>query len=62
MRRLLSALLFQLVWLLELVLVLAVALLLALWFWSGTAGSLATMIKEASAFLPAGQKIGRAHD
>ncbi len=57
MRRLLSALLFQLVWLLELVLVLGVALLLAFWLWSGTKGSLATVIEEASAFLPAGQTL-----
>ncbi len=57
MRRLLSALLFQLVWLLELVLVLAVALLLAIWLWSGTTGSLATAIKEASAYLPSGQTL-----
>lgn len=57
MRRVLSTLLFQLVWLLELVLVFAVALLLALWLWSGTTGSLATVIKEASAYLPAGQTL-----
>ncbi len=57
MRRKLSALLFQLVWLLELVLVLVAASLLALWLWSGTQGSLATVIKEASAYLPAGQTL-----
>ena len=57
MRRLLFALLFQLVWLLELVLVLGVALLLALWLWGGTKGSLATVIEESSAYLPAGQTL-----
>ncbi len=57
MRRQLHALLFQLVWLLELVLVLAVALLVAVWLWSSTAGSLATVIREASAYLPTGQTL-----
>ncbi len=57
MRRLLSALLFQLVWLLELVLVLVLALLLGLWLWSGSKGSLATLIGEASTYLPAGQTL-----
>lgn len=57
MRRLLPALLFPLVWLLELALVLAVALVLALWLWSGTQGSLATGLDEAARYLPTGQTL-----
>lgn len=57
MRRLLSRSLFSVVWLLELLLVLALALLLAVWLWSGTRGSLATALREAAAYLPEGQTL-----
>lgn len=51
-------LLFPLVWLLELLLVVALALLLAAWIWSGTAGSRVNLAGgEAPAYLPAGQTL-----
>jgi translocation and assembly module TamB len=57
MVRVASRLLFPLVWLLELVVVVALALLLAAWFWSGTSGSLGTLLREAPAYLPSGQTL-----
>ncbi|MEZ5637826.1 MAG: translocation/assembly module TamB domain-containing protein [Burkholderiaceae bacterium] len=48
---------FVLVWLLELLLVASGALLLAAWFWSGTDGSLATALRQAQPYLPAGQSL-----
>lgn len=55
--RLLRSVAFVLVWLLELVLVAGAALLLAAWIWSGTDGSLATAIRQAQPYLPAGQSL-----
>lgn len=57
MGRIFSRLLFALVWLLELLLVLALALLLAVWLWSGTGSSLATVLREAAAYLPEDQTL-----
>jgi translocation and assembly module TamB len=48
---------FLLVWLIELLLVTTGVMLLAAWIWSGTDGSLATAIRQAQTFLPAGQTI-----
>ncbi len=48
---------FLLVWLIELLLVTTGVVLLAAWIWSGTDGSLATAIRQAQAYLPAGQTI-----
>jgi len=48
---------FLLVWLIELLLVTTGVALLAAWIWSGTDGSLATAIRQAQAYLPAGQTI-----
>jgi translocation and assembly module TamB len=57
MVRVASRLLLPLVWLLELLVVVALALLLAAWFWSGSATSLDTLLREAPAYLPAGQTL-----
>ncbi len=48
---------FALVWVVELVLVASAALLLAAWIWSGTEGSLATLLRQLQPYLPAGQTL-----
>ncbi len=48
---------FVLVWVVELVLVAGAALLLSGWIWSGTDGSLATLLRQVQPYLPAGQTL-----
>ncbi|MEO7936998.1 MAG: hypothetical protein ABIR55_00065, partial [Burkholderiaceae bacterium] len=51
------ALTLALVWLLEVVLVVVAVVVLAAWIWSGTDGSLATLLRQAQPYLPAGQTL-----
>ncbi len=48
---------FVLLWLIEATLVSAAALLLAVWLWSGSEGSLATLLRQLQPWLPAGQTL-----
>ena len=50
-------LLLPLFWLFEFALVAAAALLLALWIWSGSEGSLKSALEQATPYLPAGQTL-----
>ena len=44
-------------WVLELWLALAAALILAVWIWGGSEGSLSTVLQLASRSLPSGQSL-----
>lgn len=46
-----------LVWLVEVVLIACAAIVLAAWIWSGTDGSLATLLRQMQPYLPAGQTL-----
>ena len=50
-------LLFPLFWLLEFLLVAVGAALLALWFWSGSEGSLKSALEQGAPYLPGGQQL-----
>lgn len=57
MRRMRRPFLLALLWLVEVPLAALVALLIFLWFWSGSDQSLATALRQAGSYLPAGHTL-----